>query len=301
MSSNEYIISNDNAGERLDKVAKDLNDGLSRGLIQTLIKDEKILVNGEKQKANYRCKLEDKVMIDIPEIKPLDVVAENIPLNIVYEDNDVVVVDKESGMVVHPAVGHVTGTLVHALLYHCKNLSGINGVARPGIVHRIDRQTSGLLMVAKNDEAHNFLSEQLQNKEVNRIYIGIVSGVITHNEGTVDAPIGRSNNDRKKMSINPKGKDAITHFKVLERYEKHTLVEFRLETGRTHQIRVHMQYIGYPLLGDPLYGLKKDIDKNYGQYLHAKTLSFIHPTTNEKLEFNSELPSEFLDKLNTLK
>ncbi len=300
MEKNVQIITETLAGERLDVVVKTFNDELSRGLIQKLIKDELILVNGEMQKPNYRCKVDDEVSVSIPDVKPMDIVAEDIPINIIYEDDDVVVVNKESGMVVHPAVGHETNTLVHALLFHCKNLSGINGVARPGIVHRIDRQTSGLLMVAKNDDAHNALSLQLQDKTAKRVYVGIVSGVIAHNEGTIDAPIGRSNNDRKKMSINPKGKDAITHFKVLKRFDKHTLVEFKLETGRTHQIRVHMQYIGYPLLGDPMYGHKKEVDKKYGQFLHAKSLGFIHPTKNEFVEFDSDLPIEFINKMETL-
>ncbi len=300
-NANEYIVDENFDKQRLDKVVTQFCPDLSRGFIQTLIEEENILVNNKKQKSNCRCKIGDNISVSIPELKKLEIQAENIPLNIVYEDEDLLVVNKENGMVVHPAAGHENKTLVNALLYHCKNLSGINGVERPGIVHRIDKETSGLLVVAKNDDTHRNLSEQLQDKTMNRIYIGIVSGVIAHNEGTIDAPIGRSNNDRKKMTINPNGKSAVTKFRVLERFAHNTLVEFSLLTGRTHQIRVHMRYIGYPLLGDPLYGHKKEIDKKFGQYLHAKKLGFIHPKTNKAVEFECEIPEEYIKKIEYLK
>ncbi len=292
----KYIVEEELASNRLDKVVKVYFEDLSRAFIQTLIENENILVNDTCLKANYRCKVGDVITINIPAEEELDVIAEDIPIDIVYEDGDIIVVNKPNGMVVHPSAGHENKTLVNALLYHTKFLSGINGILRPGIVHRIDKETTGLLLVAKNDKAHKHLSEQLQNKSIDRIYTGIVSGVITHESGTIDAPIGRSENDRKKMGINPKGKEAKTNFKVLKRWENHTLVEFKLETGRTHQIRVHMKYINHPLLGDATYGHRKEIDKNFGQYLHAYKLKFVHPITDEVMEFECALPKEFETK-----
>ena len=226
---------------------------------------------------------------------------EKMPLDIVYEDDDVIVVNKKSGVVVHPSIGNTSGTLVNGLMYYGKNLSKVNGEFRPGIVHRIDKDTSGLLLVAKNDRAHAVLAEQLKNKTVNRKYVALVSGVINHDTGTIDAPIGRDKNDRKKMAVTSENsKDAVTHFRVLERYKNATLIECKLETGRTHQIRVHMKYIGHPVINDPVYGHKKNIN-NFGQLLHAKTIGFIHPTTGEYMEFDSDLPDEFIDILNKYK
>ena len=245
--------------------------------------------------------MNDVVDIHIPEPESTDILPEDIPLNVVYEDSDVIVVHKPTGMIVHPSAGIYSGTLVNALLYHCKDLSGINGVTRPGIVHRIDKETSGLLMVAKNDLAHQSLSEQLQDHSVVRRYWALVHGTIPHEFGRIEAPIGRDPHDRQKMTCTDKNaKEAITNFKVLERFKDMTLVECRLETGRTHQIRVHMQYIGHPVYGDPQYGLRRD-DTTYGQYLHAKILGFVHPRTEEEMYFDSELPQFFAEKLDELR
>ena len=232
--------------------------------------------------------------VEEPELEELDVVAEELDLDIVYEDKDVLVVNKARGMVVHPAPGHPSGTVVNGLMHHCTDLSGINGVVRPGIVHRIDKDTSGLLMVAKNDKAHVSLVDQLVNRSVTRVYTALVHGHIPHDNGTIDAPIGRDQRERQNMAIVDKGRHAVTHFKVIERFGDYTLVECRLETGRTHQIRVHMKYIGYPLVGDPKYGPKKTLEFN-GQVLHAGTLGFDHPVTGEYLEFNSPLPEDFIE------
>ena len=244
-----------------------------------------------------KIKIGDQIEIIVVDNTDLDLEPENIPLNIVYEDNDIIVVDKPSGMIVHPSPGIVHGTLVNALLYHCDDLSGINGVNRPGIVHRIDKETSGLLVVAKNDHAHRMLSQQLRNHDMTRSYIALVHGLIPHQHGKVDAPIGRDSKDRQKMAVTMhNSKRAVTNFTVLRRYRSMSLIECRLETGRTHQIRVHMSYIGYPVYGDPKYGWRKD-DQTYGQFLHAKKLGFIHPTTNKYMEFESELPEYFKQKL----
>ena len=275
---------------RLDKFIMNSISDLSRTLIQEYIKEGHVLVNGKIEKASYKIKMNDAIEITIPDNKEMDVLPEDIPLDIVYEDQDVIVVNKPSGMIVHPSAGIYSGTLVNALLYHCKDLSGINGVNRPGIVHRIDKETSGLLMVAKNDKAHKSLSEQLKEHSVTRRYVALVHGVIPHVHGKVNAPIGRDVNDRQKMAVTKNNsKEAITNFTVLERYDDMSLIECRLETGRTHQIRVHMSYIGYPVYGDPKYGKKKD-DQSHGQFLHAKKLGFIHPTTGEYLEFECPLP-----------
>ncbi|SOB92541.1 ribosomal large subunit pseudouridine synthase D [Ureibacillus xyleni] len=293
-------IETENAGDRIDKALSVINEEWSRSLIANWIADGNVKVNGEVPKAKYKVKEGDVVEIDVPEPEPLEVIPEDLNLEIIYEDEDVLVVNKPKGMVVHPAPGHMTGTLVNGLMYHCKDLSGINGVLRPGIVHRIDKDTSGLLMVAKNDHAHHSLVEQLVNKTVTRKYTALVHGHIAHDKGTIDAPIGRDPKDRQKQAIVDNGKHAVTHFHVQERIGNFTLVECRLETGRTHQIRVHMNYIGFPLVGDPKYGPKKTIDFG-GQVLHAGVLGFNHPTKNEYLEFEVPIPDDFLQLLEQLR
>ena len=281
-----YLIS------RLDK---------SRSKIQSMIKSGNILVNGNVVKPSYVVKLGDIIDVDDIQEEVLSASPEKMNLDIVYEDDDVIVVNKANGVVVHPAVGNTSGTLVNGLMYHSKNLSSINGEFRPGIVHRIDAYTTGLLMVAKNDKAHEFLAKQLEEKSTKRVYWALVWGVIPNDTGTIDAPIGRDSNDRKKMCvIAVNSKKAITHFRVLERYKSATLIELSLETGRTHQIRVHMNYIGYPIVNDPVYGKRKLIDDS-GQCLHAKTLGFIHPTTLKEISFDSELPDCFVNILNRFK
>lgn len=288
-------------GQRIDKILVKVMYGYSRTQVQLLIQNKHIEVNGKIVKASYKLEENDVIIVHIPEPENTDIVAEDIPLDIVYEDSDVIVVLKPTGMIVHPSAGIYQGTLVNALLYHCQDLSGINGVNRPGIVHRIDKETSGLLMVAKNDMAHQSLSEQLQEHTVIRRYYALVHGLIPHEFGRIEAPIGRDIKDRQKMCCTDKNaKEAITNFKVIERFKDMTLVECRLETGRTHQIRVHMQYIGHPVYGDPQYGLRRD-DTTYGQYLHAKILGFVHPRTKEEMYFDSELPEFFEKKLEELR
>ncbi len=284
---------------RVDKYLAEVLD-FSRSTIQKMIAEQLVTVNGEVVKANYKLKTNDEVEYsELPE-ENIEVLPVDIPIEIVYEDEDVIVVNKESGMVVHPAHGHYDDTLVNALLFHIKDLSTINGVKRPGIVHRIDKETSGLLMIAKNDLAHQSLSSQLQDKLVERKYVTLVHGIIPHEFGKINAPIGRDANDRKKMATVEGGKEAVTHFKVLERFEEFTLVECRLETGRTHQIRVHMKFAGFPVVGDPIYGRRKVIGKD-GQFLHAQTLGFDHPRTDEYMEFESELPEFFTKFLENLR
>ncbi|MEK4948055.1 MAG: RluA family pseudouridine synthase [Carnobacterium inhibens] len=285
---------------RLDKVLSELMPSVTRSHIQQWIKEGHVTVNGETLKANYKVQTEDHIHIIEPELVSLEVLAEDIPIEIVYQDEDVVVVNKPQGMVVHPSAGHQTGTLVNALMYHINDLSGINGTIRPGIVHRIDKDTSGLLMVAKNDAAHEKLAAQLKDKTSLREYVALVHGVIPHEKGTIDAPLGRSKQDRKKQDIIDDGRAAVTHFRVLERFKDFTLVSLKLETGRTHQIRVHMKYIGYPLAGDPVYGPRKTLEGK-GQFLHAKTLGFKHPTTEEFLTFEAPLPKLFEDTLTKLR
>ena len=298
MRTETFEVSYEFEGERLDKYISMLFAEQSRSFFQKLIKDGHVSVNNKLEKANYRLKLEDFVQIEITDAVEAQIQPENIPLDILYEDEDLLVVNKPKGMVVHPSAGHYTGTLVNAVMYHCKNsLSGINGEIRPGIVHRIDMDTTGSLIVCKNDESHLAIAEQIKIHSINRIYRGIVCGVVKEEEGTIHAPIGRHPIDRKKMAINEKnGKDAITHYKVLERFEKYTYMEFKLETGRTHQIRVHMASIGHPLLGDPLYSNGKSSYKLQGQTLHAMTIGFIHPKTGKYIEISAPLP-EYFEKI----
>ncbi|MEC2053715.1 RluA family pseudouridine synthase [Peribacillus psychrosaccharolyticus] len=301
MDNYTYSIDETHKGERIDKVLSLLNDEWSRSQVQLLIKEGAVLVNGSKVKTNYKASTGDEIVVTVPELSELDVVPEEMNLEIYYEDADVLVVNKPRGMVVHPAPGHSTGTLVNGLMAHCKDLSGINGVMRPGIVHRIDKDTSGLLMVAKNDMAHESLVQQLVDKTVTRKYQAIAHGVIPHDYGTIDAPIGRDKKDRQSMTvIDENSKTAVTHFKVLDRFKNYTYVECQLETGRTHQIRVHMKYIGFPLAGDPKYGPRKTLAIE-GQALHAGLLGFIHPRTKEYIEFEAPLPSEFEHLLNYLR
>lgn len=296
-----YIVSEEDAKMRLDKYLAANEESLSRSRIQSLVEEGQVRVNGNVQKANYKVKANDTIVLEVEDDRELEVEPENIPLDIRYEDEDVIVINKPKGMVVHPANGNQNGTLVNALLYHCKDLSGINGILRPGIVHRIDKDTTGLLIVAKNDMAHSSLSKQLQTKTVNRLYYALVHGVIPHDFGTIDAPIGRDVNDRQKMAVTAtNSKDARTHFKVIERFKDYTLVECRLETGRTHQIRVHMQYIGHPVVGDEKYSYRKTM-KTGGQLLHAHQLTFVHPRTNETMTIEAPLPAQFEEILEELR
>lgn len=288
-------------GLRIDKYLSNIFKDKSRSFMQGLIEKENVKVNSKSLKSNYKLKKADEIEIMIPEPEILSVEAENIPIDIVYEDEDVIVVNKAQGMVVHPAPGNYNGTLVNALLYHCKDLSSINGVIRPGIVHRIDKDTSGILVIAKNDDAHNKLSEQLKDHSMKREYYALIEGRLKNNDGTIDKPLGRCKKDRLKIGIIEDGKRAVTHYEVVERYNGYTLVKCVLETGRTHQIRVHMASIGFPLVGDPLYGFKRQKFKLEGQVLHARTLGFIHPRTGEYMEFTSELPQYFCDLINKLK
>ena len=300
METIEKIVEENYCNTRLDKFLAIMLPDLTRTRLQQFIKEGHVLVNSKQEKNSYKVQTDDLIEIELPEDKALEILPENIPLDIVYEDQDVIVVNKANGMIVHPSVGITTGTLVNALLYHCHDLSGINGVIRPGIVHRIDKETTGLLMVAKNDQAHKDLSEQLREHSVERKYVALVHGVINHEFGTIDAPIGRDTQDRQKMKVTDlNSKQARTNFKVLKRFNDMTLIECRLETGRTHQIRVHMAFIGHPVYGDPKYGYRRD-DQSFGQYLHAKTLGFIHPTTKNKMSFDSPLPKPFEDKIKEL-
>lgn len=292
----------EDVGRRLDVYVTEALSALSRSAVQKLVDGGGVLVNGNPVKSNYKLRPHDVVTVTLPAAVPLDVPAENIPLDIVYEDGDLIVVDKPQGMVVHPAAGHATGTLVNGLLYHCRDsLSGINGVMRPGIVHRIDKDTSGLLMVAKTDAAHLSLARQLADHTITRRYNAVVFHNFQEDEGTVDMPIGRHPTDRKKMSVHSRqGKHAVTHYRVLERFGRFTYLEARLETGRTHQIRVHMAYLGHPLLGDLVYGPQKQPYKLQGQALHARVLGFVHPTTGNYMEFEAPLPAYYealLEKL----
>lgn len=289
-------------GTRIDVFAAENSDALSRSGFKKLIAEGNVLVNDKAVKANYKLRKNDIVTLIIPESEPLEIIPQNIPLDILYEDDDVIVINKPQGMVVHPAPGHYTDTLVNALLYHCgDSLSGINGVMRPGIVHRIDMDTSGVIMAAKNNNAHRSLAAQLAEHSITRKYNAIVYNNIKEDEGTVDKPIARNPSDRKKMAVVLGGRRAVTHYRVLERLGKFTFIEAQLETGRTHQIRVHMTYIGHPLLGDSVYGPKKQPFNLKGQVLHARVLGFIHPRTGEYMEFESELPEYFTRLLDNVK
>lgn len=300
----EFEAAPEQAGERIDKFVTDsLNeDSISRTQVQEWIKSGAVLVNQNTVKPNYKLSSGDQVAIRVPAPEDAAILAEDIPLDIVYEDADVIVINKPRGMVVHPAPGHSSGTVVNALMFHCKDLSGINGVLRPGIVHRIDKDTSGLLMAAKNDLAHVSLAEQLKDHSVSRKYIALVHGNLPHDQGTIDAPIGRDQNDRKLFTVTDRNsKHAVTHFAVLERIaDDYTIVELQLETGRTHQIRVHMKYIGYPLAGDPMYGRNKTVALK-GQALHAAVLGFKHPRTGEFLEFEAPIPADMEHVINSLR
>lgn len=301
MNQKEYIADELNIGKRLDLFLDEKFGDKSRSYIQKLIENENVKVNCKSKKSNYKIKNNDIISVLIPDPVELEVKAENIPLNIIYEDPDVIVIDKPQGMVVHPAAGNYSGTLVNALLAHCNDLSGINGVTRPGIVHRIDKDTSGILVIAKNDNAHNKLAEQLKNHTMKRIYTALTEGIIKDDSGTVDAPLGRNPNDRLKIAVVSNGRRAVTHYNVIERFKNNTLIQCRLETGRTHQIRVHMAHIGHPLVGDPVYGYKKQRFNVEGQVLHAQVLGFIHPSTGKYIEFNSPLPDYFIKIIDILK
>ena len=304
MQEYHFQISEELEGERIDKALSILMDSLSRTFISKLIKDGKVMIQQKAVKASYTVKTDDEVIFSLPPSVQPDIVAEDIPLDILYEDKDVIVINKPKGMVVHPAAGHYSGTLVNALMHHCgEDLSGINGVMRPGIVHRIDMDTTASIIVCKNDIAHNHIAAQLKEHSITRKYHAICHGVLKEDSGTINKPIGRHPNDRKKMAVNEKnGKEAITHYKVLERFKDYTYIECQLETGRTHQIRVHMSSIGHPLLGDDIYapGRKHHFHLN-GQTLHAKILGFQHPSTNEYIETDAPLPEYFINLLNKLR
>ena len=302
MRLEEFQIETEN-GERIDKYLSNEMSGFSRSYIQKLMKDGHVYVNGKAVKANYKLAYDDMITVEIPDLVEPDIVPENIPLDILYEDDDILIVNKPKGMVVHPAAGHYSGTLVNALMYHCgESLSGINGVMRPGIVHRIDMDTTGSLLVCKNDQAHQKLAEQLKVHSIKRVYHAIVCGNLKEDSGTIDAPIGRHPVDRKKMSINyQNGREAVTHYQVLERFGDYTYISCRLETGRTHQIRVHMASIRHPLLGDAVYGPQKCPFKLQGQTLHAKILGITHPPTGEYMEFDAPLPEYFEDLLGRMR
>lgn len=298
----EFLVLEDEEGDRLDVYLSSQLGDMSRSYIQKIIKDKKVKVNGKEEKAKYLVKEDDKVIIEIPAPKLLEVLPQDIPIDIVYEDSDVLIINKPQDMVVHPAPGNYENTLVNAIIYHCKDkLSSINGVIRPGIVHRIDKDTSGLLMIAKNNNSHNSLAEQLKDHSITREYEFICHGVVKEDKITVNKPIGRNPKDRLKMAVVPGGKNAVTHFEVVQKFENFTHMRARLETGRTHQIRVHALSINHPLLGDPVYGPKNNKFKTNGQTLHAKKLGFIHPSTNQYIEFDSELPNYFKDIINKLK
>lgn len=291
-----FQVEKENTGIRIDKYLSDNMEDISRSYLQKLLKDKSITVNNKAIKANYKVQEGDMVSVSVPEPEEPDILPEEIPLDILYEDDSLMVVNKPKDMVVHPSAGHTSGTLVNAVLFHCKgNLSGINGIMRPGIVHRIDKDTTGALLICKTDTCHRILAEQLKVHSITRRYRAVVQGNLKDDEGTVEGPIGRHTTDRKKMAINYKnGKEAITHYRVLERFGNATYIECRLETGRTHQIRVHMASIGHPLLGDTTYGSSKNPYHLQGQALHAMVLGFLHPVTNEYMEFTASLPEYFL-------
>ncbi|MDE6196152.1 MAG: RluA family pseudouridine synthase [Erysipelotrichaceae bacterium] len=300
MKEFKYIVEEE-SNVRIDRYISNQDCALSRSRIQGMIEDHHVLVNGNFVKCNYKVKINDEILVHVQDDEELKAIPEDLPLDIRYEDKDVLVINKAKGMVVHPAPGSLHGTVVNAVLYHCKDLSGINGVLRPGIVHRIDKDTTGLLIIAKNDEAHRALAQQLEKKSLHRLYYALVHGVITHDHGTIDAPIGRDPNDRQKMMVTAtNSKDARTHFKVIERFQNYTLIECRLETGRTHQIRVHMQYIKHPIVGDTKYSFRKTMNTN-GQLLHAHQLVFQHPTLDEEMCVEAPLPDDFQTVLEELR
>ena len=291
-------INEENVGKRIDSFIPMVQEDISRSMVQKLIEQKNIKVNGKETKHSYKLKLNDEIEIFVPEAKEINLKAQDIPLNVIYEDNDIIVINKPKGMVVHPANGNPDGTLVNAVMNKCKDsLSGIGGEIRPGIVHRLDKDTSGAIIVAKNDKAHIALSEQLKNHEVKKTYLALVRGIIKENEATINMPIARSKKDRKKMDVDKDGKEAITHFKVLGRYKnKYTLLQINLETGRTHQIRVHLSHIGYPIIGDEVYSNGKNEWNVSGQCLHAWKLEFIHPVTGKKISLEAEIP-EYLKNI----
>ena len=297
----KYIVKSDEQGKRLDSYISSQNDKITRTSAQRLIEQGNILVNGKKQKVAYKIAENDVITVEQEEPKQIELKAQKIPLEVIYEDEDIIVVNKPKGMVVHPANGNPDGTLVNAIMDICKDsLSGIGGEIRPGIVHRLDKDTSGLLIVAKNDMAHVQMSEQIKNHEVKKTYIALVRGVIKENEATIDMPIGRSTSDRKKMAVTKNGKNAVTHIKVLKRYDKYTLLEINIETGRTHQIRVHLSHIGYPIIGDSTYSNGKNEFGVEGQCLHAKSLEFKHPITKKEMKLEAPLPKYFQDIIKKL-
>lgn len=300
----EYIVKQEEVGKRLDAYVASQDNEMTRTSAQRLIEEENILVNGKKQKVAYKIAEGDVISIKEVEAKTIELKAQDIPVEIIYEDNDIIVVNKPKGMVVHPANGNPDGTLVNAIMAICKDsLSGIGGEIRPGIVHRLDKDTSGLLIVAKNDKAHVNMSEQIKNHEVKKTYIALVRGVVKENEATINMPIGRSTSDRKKMAVNKNGKNAVTNIKVLKRYDKYTLLEVNIETGRTHQIRVHLSHIGYPVIGDYIYSNGKNEFGVIGQCLHAKSLEFKHPITNKEMKLEAPLPEyfeEIIEQLNRI-
>lgn len=303
METYDFTVEKNESGIRIDRYLAEKESGFSRSFIQKLLKEGQVTVGGRPAKSNYKIREKDCIRLEVPDSSEPDIVPEDIPLDILYEDEDVLIVNKPKGMVVHPAAGHYQGTLVNAVMAHCgDSLSGINGVLRPGIVHRIDKDTTGALLVCKNDTAHRDLAEQLKNHSIRRRYRAVVQGNLKEDEGTIEGPIGRHPTDRKKMAVNYKnGKDAITHYKVLERFGQATYVECRLETGRTHQIRVHMASIGHPLLGDTVYGSSRNPYHLEGQALHAMILGFVHPRTGEYMEFEAPLPEYFVKLLSKLR
>lgn len=302
MNKEEYKINEDLVGIRLDKAISMKDKDLSRVAVQRLIDEENILVNGKKTKSSYKLNLDDIVTIIKKEAKETEIKPQDIPLDIVYEDNDILVVNKQKGLVVHPGNGNPDGTLVNAIMNHCKeSLSGIGGEIRPGIVHRLDKDTSGILIIAKNDKAHINISEQIKNHEVKKTYIALVRGIVRENMATIDMPIARSNKDRTKMAVSKNGKNAITHIKVLERFKGFTLLEVNIETGRTHQIRVHLSEIGYPIVGDYVYSNGKNQFNVVGQMLHSMRIEFKHPVTNKQMKLEAELPEYFEEILTSLR
>ena len=298
---NKYIVKKEDENKRIDKLISEKYDNISRVTIQRMINEGNLLVNNNKIKSSYKVNIGDTIEFSLDEPEELNIKAQDIPLNVIYEDNDIIVINKEKGMVVHPGNGRTEGTLVNALMSRCKeSLSGIGGKIRPGIVHRLDKDTSGIIIVAKNDKAHINLSEQIKNRKVNKYYVALVRGNVTENNATINMPIARSTKDRKKMAVSEKGKEAITHFKVLKRYNGYTLLELKIDTGRTHQIRVHLSEIGYPVVGDEVYSNGKNKFGVKGQCLHAKRIEFVHPTTNKKMVLEAELPKYFKNILKEL-